>query len=578
MDADVLERFAEQLSVDPTIIEDRWAGRPDLLAEDIFRVKDIDTGEVRDLELWDPQRKALHAYFYGPAQTINNYKGRRIGYSFIYSLAFLLEGIFIPNSYYPFVSRQHKQSKARIREIKELIENAKVEIPAPVKNRDYIELWNGSAFEAYTSDSDGARGDKPARAVLLDEQAFMEDQKKVLRAFGAFRALGKNRKLIQVSTPLLANDLFMQTHARGTESGLDEDGNPVGVISIKQPSFYNADEIDIHTPLTEQHVEPVRPDMNIAAIEEDRAADPEGFAQEYLCRPVVDAYRFFDSDSITRAMNRGADEAHAHGLTAPKAGFRAIGVDIGIDHDDTVAVVFDHVGSRRLMRHIVVIDDAEIGSCPAPGLRGVIPDRGNAAHVAEYLAWLVEAIGADLLVLDKTGPGETFARQIEAACGSAVLPFNFSDKKAVNKMMGDMNNALRNDRVTLLPDERFRDELGAIVKEKMRASLPRFSGKDNSKSGKDDAAMAAVLAAFPPGYTTPPSEGPAYKERDEPTLDAEGESSRRRFSSTHGSPAPATPEYVQTAPTAYKQAFGATTISRSSRAAHGRRYHRRYSR
>jgi phage FluMu gp28-like protein len=501
MNQDVLNDFADQLGVDRDVIEDRWQGRPDRLAEDLFRVQDMDSGVVEDLQLFDTQRKAMHAYFYGDADTINNYKGRRIGYSFIYCVAFLLEGILVPNSVYPIVSRKFEQACNRITDIQKLIDNAAVDIPTQKDNRDEIILWNGSKYKAYSGDPDASRGDDSARAVLLDEMAFIEDQEKVSRAFGAFLALGNDRKMVQVSTPNVANDLFMRTHKRGTPSGRDEDGERIGVISIEQPSFWNAAEIDVNVPLTQQEVKPVRPDMNIERIEEERAADPEGFGQEYLCRPIVDEYRFFSVDSIEAAMERGEKTSYLTGIDAPKsADLRVIGVDIGISHDDTVAQVFDHLGNKRFHRYSEVIDD---GVLAAHGFAN--PDRANAEQVVDRLAFLFREMDADLVVLDRTGPGETFDRQLTDKLGRAVVGFNFSDKRKVEEMMGDMNTALRNGRVSLIPDDRLKDELSSIIKEKKEDwSVPKFSGKDNSESGKDDTAMASVLGAFPPGYAVAP--------------------------------------------------------------------------
>jgi len=426
-----------------------------------------------------------------------------------------------------------------------LIDNAKVEIPTEVTNKGYIELWNGTGFKAYTGDPSGARGDKSARAVLMDEMAFIEDQKEVSRAFGAFLALGNDRKMVQVSTPNVENDLFMQTHRRGTPTGYDEDGNRIGVLSIKQPSFWNADEIDVHTPLTQQEVKPVRPDMNITRIEEERAADPEGFGQEYLCRPVVDEYRFFSKDSIKRAMELGKKASYLTGISAPNtANLRVMGVDIGISHDDTVIQVFDHHGDRRLHRYQEVLEDDVLAE---HGFQR--PDRGNAQQVVTRLAYLFRELDADLVVLDRTGPGETFAHQLTDQIGRACVGFNFSDKKTMEKMMGDMNSALRNDRVTLLPDDRLLDEMSSIIKEKNEDwSVPKFSGKDNSESGKDDTAMAAVLGAFPPGYAVSPGRQ-ASGRQPEPDLSYEASSG---------------PTATQAASTVDREdtAFGSVAVSR----------------
>jgi len=514
MNQDVLEDFADQLGVDSSVVEDRWQGRPDLIAEDIFQVPDINTGEVGDLELFEAQRKAIHAYFYGDAHKINNYKGRRIGYSFIYCVAFALEGMFIQNSSYPLVAQKKGGAEKRVADIQNLIDNAKVEIPTKKENNDEIVLWNDTNFKAFAANPDAERGDDPARAVMLDEQAFMENQEDVSRAFGAFLALGEDRKMVQISTPNVENDLFMQTHRRGTETGYDEDGNHVGVISIKQPSFYGADEIDVEKPLYEQDVRPVRPDMNIGQVEEERAADPKGFAQEYLCRPIVDEYRFFSEDSVVRSMEASEEVDYRSGLGVSNgAELRVIGVDIGISHDDTVMQIFDHIDDRRYHRFQEVIDNDVLAES---GYQN--PDRGNASQVCTRIAQVYRQTNADLVVLDRTGPGETFDRELTSKIGRDCVGFNFSDKTSVEEMMGDFNNALRNDRVTLLRSDRLKDELTSIIKEKKEDwSTPKFSGKDNSQTGKDDSAMAAALAAFPPKFNVTPGRKADQESRPSPS-------------------------------------------------------------
>jgi len=538
MDTEQLRRFAEQLDADPDTIVDRWKGRPDLIVDDIFRIRDLDTGEIRDLKLFDVQRKVIHAYFYGDAGTLNAYKGRRIGYSFVTVACFLLEAMFFPSSFYPVVSRSWSQAKNRISDIQDLIDHSKVDIPTETTNKDYIELWNESAFQAYSADADTSRGDDSARAVLMDEMAFMDDEKDAMRAFGAFLALGENRKMVQVSTPNTKNDLFMQEHRRGSPSGDN------GVISIKQPSFENADEIDINVPLTEQDVEPVRPDMNVERIETDRMADPKGFGQEYLCRPVVDEYRFFDEDSILDAQKWAGKDSYPLGLDTPKKpGVRRVmGVDIGINRDDTVLSVMDHDGDERLQRVCIVADDDWLQRA------GVTrPDRGNANHIASLISYVHREMDVDLVILDKGGVGQTFQRIVERQLGREVVGFDFSAKEDVADMMGDMNIALRNRDVALQPTDRVYDELAAIVKEKRDDyTKPKFSGKDNSESGKDDAAMATVLSAFPPNGNGDRTTSPAAKERDI-------ESAKQ----------PAVAE--QKVNGKYNPNYGATSVSRSSR-------------
>jgi hypothetical protein len=505
MDEEQLQKFANQLDADPEKVMDRWQGRPDLIIDDLFRIQDQDTGKVRDLELFDVQRKLVHGYFYSDAGTVNAYKGRRIGYSFAVVACFLLESLFYPDSFYPVVSRSWSQAKNRISDIQDLIDNAKIEIPTKKENADYIELWNGSSFQAYSADADTSRGDDSARAVLLDEMAFIENQKETMRAFDAFLALGENRKMVEVSTPNTKNDLFMQEHKRGSEDG---DGS---VLAIKQPTFDNAEEIDVHKPLTDQHVEPVRPEINVERLESNRMADPEGFGQEYLCRPVVDEYRFFDEATIEEAQARGAEDKYQIGLDAvkPNGARRVLGVDIGISEDDTVLSVMDHINGRREQKALIVADDDVLREAGVAN-----PDRANANHIATLIAYVHQNMDVDLVILDKGGPGETFERIVERKLGRGVVGFNFSDKEAVSDMMGDTNICLREGQMALVPDDRLFDELGSIVKEKRdHYAKPKFSGKEQSETGKDDTAMATVLSAFPPNNTAEPATSPAARER-----------------------------------------------------------------
>jgi hypothetical protein len=55
--------------------------------------------------------------------------------------------------------------------------------------------------------------------------------------------------------------------------------------------------------------------------------------------------------------------------------------------------------------------------------------------------------------------------------------------------------------MTLVPDDAIKGQLEAIVKEQRHeTSKAKFSGKDHAPEGKDDLAMALVLAAYPPNY------------------------------------------------------------------------------
>ncbi len=563
---ELVAQFAEQAGIDEEEVIQRWRGRPDRIAEDIFRVKDSDTGKIGDLELFYPyQPKIMHAYFYGDASTLNIYKGRRIGVSFIIVVCEALDGMMNGNSFFPIVSSKEEQAQARIRDLKNLFENARIDIPyAKTPTQSEIVLWNGSRYKAYTGNPKGARGDDSAKTVFIDEMAFLEDQEATSRAFSPFVSLGTQGLMVEVSTPEAQNDLFMRNHARGTPTGFDEDGNKIGTISIKQPSFKNADEIDVEIPLYEQDVVPARPDLNIDVVEGDRLKDPQGFAQEYLCRPIDDSYRFFNEQSIVDAQERSLDPSYQYGIyTRKQPGvMRVMAVDIGIDHDDTVVTVFDHLNETRDMRYWEIVDNEVLREA---GIER--PDRGNAVHVAHRLAQIHSQMEVDYVIMDKTGPGETFKRIVEDKVGRGIIGFNFSDQDSVRDMMGDMNAALRNGQVTLAKDDDMYDQLASIVKEQKRdGQKPKFSGKDTSESGKDDIAIACVLGAFPPGLSVQPGRQMVTR-KPAPTG---GETlSVNEQSSEH-------PE--QEPPKPAKVAFGSRSVSRDRRRSYSPRYARRRSR
>jgi len=514
---ELAERFAEHgaEAEDAEAILNRWNGHPERIAEDIFRVRSNTTHEVEDLRLFYPyQPKLMHAYFFGDSRLINVYKGRRIGVSFIFCVCLAIDALAHPGTNYAIVSRTKAQSEARISDIKSLLEESKLgftdlDSDLPTNNKGELELPNGARIRAFTGEPDGARGFDSAKVVFVDEQAFLDDQKATMRAFMPFINLG-DAQMLQVSTPKVSNDVFLQTHRSGSERGKD------GVIAIKQSSFKNPEDIDPTKSLFEQDAVPVRPDMNIEAVEVERAQDPQGFAQEYLCQPVSDEYRFLSKQKVGDSMRRGAanpeayeigtsfggkltnDPHYWHPAThAREGGMMCMGVDIGTDGaDDTAIAVFEHVGERRFLRFHTMLDRSDLRSLD------VYPeDTANPESVADYVYRLAENMGVDKVFIDMTGPGKGFQKSIQYRLGNRAQGFNFSDKKELQRMWGDLNYAFHKDLIHLVPDEELFDQLCAIVKQQSyQDQTPRFSGKDQAEEGKDDLAMATVLAAYPPNF------------------------------------------------------------------------------
>ena len=489
-----MKELAESLDGETEVLLDRWDGRPDLVAEDIFQARNMETGEMEDLSLFKPyQNKLIHAYFYGNEEIINVYKGRRIGVSFTFVVCVILEALFKPDTFYPIVSKTKSQSKARIKDARELIKNAKVDFELETDNKDEIVFSNGSRLKAYTGDPDSGRGDDSAKTVFVDEMAFLEDQENTMQTFMPFISLG-SAKMLQVSTPKMSNDLFLDNHERGSPSGEN------GIISIKQPSFENAGDIDPEIPLHEQDVVPVRPDMNINTVETERAQDPQGFAQEYLCRPISDEYRFLTAAGIENAMSLGEDPEYAWGPHTPpqEGGNNQMGVDIGTDSDMTAITVFEHSGNNRYLRYHEIVTEEKLR---AAGIAN--PDRANPSDVATRIEQVANQMHVSNVTLDKTGSGRGFQSEVNRKLGKKAHGFNFSDKEAVQTSMEDFNYALHNELMTLIEDETLEKQLKAIVKEQSHEyQTPKFSGKKHAPNGKDDLAISAVLAAYPPNLNS----------------------------------------------------------------------------
>lgn len=489
-----MEELASRISGDTDKLLSKWDGRPDLIMEDIFRVRDLETKEVSELSLTDYQRKFVMAYFFGDESTLNVLKGRRTGYSFVACACLLLDAILTPHGFFAITAPSKSQAKDRIEDIYDLMDWSVLEFSPPVDNRAEIELSNHATMRAYAGNPDTSRGGDSADTLLIDEMAFLDDQEESMRAFSPFTALG-DATTVELSTPNTSNDLFMENNRIGSESGKD------GIISINQPAFKNVEEIDPSVSLLEQDAEPVMPYLDLEEAEKDRARDPKGFEQEYLCKPVEDQYRFFDRETVDVAIQAGDDESYDWGVTAGPSydGKVVMGVDIaGGGGDDTAVSIVEHAGKRRYLRYHEAVTDATLQQA------GITPSKArNPSALAKRITQLYKANSVDKVIIDATAIGEGFDSEIRQQIGRGVNSFNFSDREAVAEMMGNLNYGFHNGHITLVPDKTLRDQLLAIVKDKTnKGSTPSFSGKETAPNGKDDLAISFALAAYPPNMNT----------------------------------------------------------------------------
>jgi phage FluMu gp28-like protein len=474
-----------------------------------------------------------------------------------------------PHSFVAITGPSKSQAKDRINDIYTILKLSKLSLTregCPTDNTDELELPNGATMMAFAGNPDTSRGADSADILFIDEMAFLEDEQESMNAFGPFTALG-DASTVQISTPNTSNDLFMQDMETGSPEGKN------GIIAIEQPSFKDADAIDVERSLIEQGVEPANPYQNMEEAEKARQRDPEGFKQEYLCKTVSDRYRFFTEEGIDRAIERGRADGHVHhpATHARLGGKMVMGVDIAAGgKDDTAISVWEHHGQERLLRFHTVLDTQDLN---AVGIRG---KPQNPSDMAAYVKKLANNMGVDKVYLDKTGVGEGFNNEVNKVLGRRAEGFDFDNKEEIAEMMGDFNYALHNDLVTLVPDDNglISAQLKAIVKEKNhRTSKPKFSGKDNAPEGKDDLAMALVLGAYPPNFDADKNTTPVTRENVSNYEESDSESGesgdfRQMISSSGGQSASS----VRTEEKSDVSAFGKAKTNS------GRQYERRHSR
>jgi len=111
---------------------------------------------------------------------------------------------------------------------------------------------------------------------------------------------------------------------------------------------------------------------------------------------------------------------------------------------------------------------------------------------------LKEQLGVDHMVIDATGMGKFFDSNITNVLGRGVHKFDFNQQEDWFDMAGDLNAALREDMVTLVPDDDLADQLKSMVKSQDEDwKKPKLTGKGHSKNGKDDIAVSMILGAYP---------------------------------------------------------------------------------
>jgi hypothetical protein len=189
--------LTENLDGDSEALRARWDGDPHLIAEDVFRARNMETGEMEPLRLFSPyQPQLLHAYFYGDESIINVYKGRRIGVSFVFCVAIAIDALRTPDANFAIVSRTRSQSEERIKDIRTLLKDSRL-FNEPVEdwlqkdNNAKLIFPNGAEVRAFSGDPKSARGMDSAKSVFVDEMAWLKDQEATMAASSTWAVTGR---------------------------------------------------------------------------------------------------------------------------------------------------------------------------------------------------------------------------------------------------------------------------------------------------------------------------------------------------------------------------------------------------
>jgi hypothetical protein len=182
-----------------------------------------------------------------------------------------------------------------------------------------------------------------------------------------------------------------------------------------------------------------------------------------------------------------ADCAVLDGPLAPQAGTRyAVGLDVGLTHDRTVAVVC-HLEDRA-------------GVCDSPATQRVVLDRlavwagspGSPAELAVVEEWVAQAatsFNRARVVCDPwqaVGMAQRLRRR-----GNAVEEFTFSSA-SVGRLAATLHQLLANRALVLPHDPELLEELAHV---RLRESAPGVLRMDHDPDGHDDRAVALPLAA-----------------------------------------------------------------------------------
>ena len=311
------------------------------------------------------------------------------------------------------------------------------------ERQEEVTLHNGSRILSLAANPDTARGF--SGNVYLDEFAFHTDAGAIWRAM--YPAISRGYKVRVASTPNGKGGMFHRLW--------------------EQADGFSHHKVDVHDAVAEGlkvDIEQLRQGV----------ADPEAWAQEFMCQFVDESTAWLPFDEITACQN---DEAGADGQISPAGGEYYMGVDVGRRHDLSVFWAFEKTGDVFWSRSLKVMRDATFSA------------------QREYLYSLLKRPGLVRCAMDASGLGTQLAEEAAAEFGPRVEPVTFTPQ--IKELMACTVKRHFQERTIRVPrDSAIREDLHSVRRTVTASGNVRFAaGRAHGSHADRFWALALALRA-----------------------------------------------------------------------------------
>ena len=458
-----MEMVADDLQLSTDGLAKRWV-QPFTVITDLFRIKDI----YGNLVPYTPYKYSVDFINSGFSDLNRDrvvLKSRQIGFSTIMELESLVTAMTFEDVEVSIISSQYKQSKKIIEACGNIIKNAAYPLPFHKSNiqKERIKSDSGVTIVPYSSNPDSIRGDNSIR-VYCDEFAFVVNQDETLDAIEP--KISRGGQLTMMSTPLRADDTFMQTYNDAS----------AGLIDTKAffcPMYESVDETQ---PLTSQDLIPICEDIDINRVEKIRSKSIDRFLQEYMCTPVDEINAYYPYEMILKCVDGSL-------MNQPQElGNVTMGIDIAlVDNETAIVINSEKSGVNKIVHFQTTRDEYDVQ--------------------LDIIEELYNQFKPDKIRSDATGTmGIQVERQLKDTYGYIVEGVTYSNKIKQNmamrlKMLMQNTIAGRSPSIYIPEDKDLIAEIHNIKLNVSNSGNILFSGKSG---GYMDDIANAVWLSLPP--------------------------------------------------------------------------------